>query len=155
MSKKYRKSTPIGKLSKAQTAKNYPLALQRDGEVCIVSGSSWALKYPCAGVLTPQHSVNRKMGSSAKYDGVDFLRVMCSFHNSFEMANSEFRSACFRNGWSVPAWVVDQFGISSIPVKYPDGWFLLENGAKLELDETTAEKARQETRQDYDYLFQN
>jgi hypothetical protein len=80
------------------------------------------------------------MGSSAKYDGVDFLRVMCAFHNQLEMQNSEFRTACFRNGWSVPSWVVDRFGINAIPVKYPEGWFLLKNGVKFEIDDVAAEK---------------
>jgi hypothetical protein len=80
------------------------------------------------------------MGSSAKYDGVDYLRAMCSFHNGLEMSRADFREACFRMGWSVRDWLADLEGIQTIPVWYEDGWHLLQNGIRVPISDNVAEQ---------------
>jgi hypothetical protein len=128
----------VGKKSKAQVNKVRSELFQRDNETCVVQGSEWAIAYPCFGDLTVQHGVGRGMGSSAKYDGIDFLRTMCAGHNGMETSHPFFAAACHRNGWSIERWVADRYGAKSIPVLYHDGWHLLQNGSRLPISEATA-----------------
>jgi hypothetical protein len=128
----------IGKTSRKQVDAVREQVFDRDGNRCVVDGSEWSIAYPCAGILTIQHAVTRGMGGSAKYDGIDFLRSMCVYHNTLETANADFKDACLANGWSVPRWLADTEGIHVIPVLYPDGWHLLQHGERLPIGDETA-----------------
>jgi hypothetical protein len=128
----------IGKKSRAGMERSRQNVYQRDGGVCVVNGSIWSTLHPCGGMMTLQHRVARGMGSSAKWDAEPYLLTMCAIHNSLEPASSEFRKFCERNGYSIPRWAAEQNPISRIPVKYPDGWFLLDGVAKYEVPESVA-----------------
>ena len=130
----------LGKQSRAQVNAVRQRVFSRDLNTCIVWGTEWFLAYPCAGALTIQHSVTRGMGGSAKYDGIDFLRTMCAHHNTLETANALFKDVCLENGWSVPRWLADTEGIRVIPVRYQDGWHLLQDGERVPISEDTAQQ---------------
>lgn len=129
----------VGKRSKSQVNKVRAKVFDRDDHTCIVSGSEWAFSHPCFGGLTIQHSCARGMGSSAKYDGMAFLRTMCAGHNALEPANPDFQKACERNGWKVRRWVADNYGPNNIPVLYPDGWYLLSGETRHQISQRAAE----------------
>lgn len=128
----------IGKKSRAAMERSRENVYRRDGDICVVNGSIWATIHPCGGQMTLQHRVTRGMGSSAKWDSEPYLLTMCAIHNSLEPASAEFRKFCERNGYSIPRWAAEQNPISRIPVKYADGWFLLDGLAKYEVPESVA-----------------
>ena len=129
----------IGKRSKAQVNKVRKLVFERDRHLCVVHGSLWQRLEPCWGDLTVQHAVARGMGGSAKWDGIDYLRAMCSHHNTLDTASSEFRKACIRNGWSMPRWLAEQnYPAKLLPVRYSDGWHLLQDGERIRISDATA-----------------
>lgn len=128
----------IGKKSRVGMERSRENVYARDDNICVVSGSIWSVLHPCGGHMTLQHRVTRGMGSSAKYDSEPYLLTMCSIHNGLEPASSEFRNFCERNGYSIPRWVAEQHPISRIPVKYADGWFLLDGVSKYEVPESVA-----------------
>ncbi len=128
----------IGKQSKANMAKVRQEVYARDFETCIVSSSTWAMLHPCFGGMTLQHSVKRGMGSSAKWDGADFLRVMCAGHNALAESDAAFAKACIRSGWAVPRWVAETTPINRVPVLYADGWHLLDGGKRFAISDNTA-----------------
>ncbi len=129
----------IGKRSKYQVAKSRPIVFERDQETCIVAGSIWETIQPCMGVLTLQHRVGRGMGGSAKWDAPNCLVTMCVVHNGLIESSREFRLYCERNGLSVLRRVADRVDVSSIPVRYSDGWHLLSGGQRFPISEATAE----------------
>lgn len=134
----------IGKQSRTQVAKIREQVFERDNHQCVVSGSMSSLEWPCAGGLTIQHAVGRGMGGSAAVDGIDYLRAMCAYHNQLDTSSADFHRACLRNGWSVTRWMAQRKGILVIPVKYPDGWHLLQHGERIRISEKTAETIQEE-----------
>lgn len=128
----------IGQRSKAQVNKVRKQVYDRDNGICVVTGSLWSRLEPCQGDITIQHAVTRGMGSSAKWDGADYLRTMCWYHNFLDTHSEEFRKACKRNGWSVPRWVGEQHEIKLVPVRYFDGWHLLQDGERIRISDRTA-----------------
>jgi hypothetical protein len=134
----------IGKKSRAAMEKSRANVYNRDDNFCVVAGSIWAVLHPCGGTMTLQHRVTRGMGSSARWDAEPYLLTMCAIHNALEPASAEFRQFCERNGYSMPRWVAEQNPISRIPVKYPDGWFLLDGVSKYEVPESVASELMSE-----------
>jgi hypothetical protein len=128
----------IGKQSRAAMERSRANVYARDNETCVVTGTIWGTIHPCGGSMTLQHRVTRGMGGSAKWDSEPYLLAMCAIHNALEPASAEFRNFCERNGYSVPRWVAEQFPISRIPVRYPNGWFLLDGTSKYEVPENVA-----------------
>ena len=120
---KQTKRRTIGKLSIAQVNRNRQGVYDRDSHSCIVAGSTWGRSHPCAGVLTIQHAAGRGMGGSAKFDGPEWLRAMCTTHNTLETSDARFAEACKRMGWSVSRGRVDAGTLTCemVPVRYPDG----------------------------------
>ena len=129
----------VGKKSKYQLAKSRPIVFERDQEQCIVAGSIWSTIQPCMGVLTLQHRVGRGMGGSAKWDAPNCLVLMCVTHNGLVESSREFRLYCERNGLSILRRVADRVDVSSIPVRYSDGWHLLSGSQRFPISEATAE----------------
>jgi len=128
----------IGKKSKNNIAAIRETVYNRDGQECIVQNSTFAMLHNCAGIMTLQHAVKRGMGSSARWDGAPYLRVMCAFHNQLAESDAAFAQACIRNGWSIPRWVAETNPANRIPVLYPAGWFLLDGNSKFEIPEAVA-----------------
>ena len=129
----------VGRKSKYQLAKSRPIVFERDQEQCIVAGSIWSTIQPCMGVLTLQHRVGRGMGGSAKWDAPNCLVLMCVTHNGLVESSREFRLYCERNGLSILRRVADRVDVSSIPVRYSDGWHLLAGDSRFPISEATAE----------------
>lgn len=129
----------VGRKSKYQLAKSRPIVFERDQEQCIVAGSIWSTIQPCMGVLTLQHRVGRGMGGSARWDAPNCLVTMCVVHNGLIESSYEFRNYCERNGLSIRRTVADRMDVSSIPVRYSDGWFLLAGGSRFTIPDVTAE----------------
>jgi len=129
----------VGRRSKYQLAKSRPIVFERDQEQCIVAESIWGTIQPCMGILTLQHRVGRGMGGSAKWDAPNCLVTMCVVHNGLIESSYEFRNYCERNGISVLRRVADRVDVSSIPVRYRDGWFLLAGDSRFPIGEGTAE----------------
>lgn len=128
----------IGKKSRSQVAKSRPTVYRRDRHECVVAGLFESMRWPCSGVLTLQHRRGRGMGGSASADAPDCLLAMCAFHNFLQTSDAEFQKICISNGWSVPRWVADQYKMSRIPVKYADGWCLLDGPGRYNISEHTA-----------------
>ena len=129
----------VGRRSKYQVAKSRPIVFQRDQETCIVAGTIWETIQPCMGILTLQHRVGRGMGGSAKWDAPNCLVLMCVTHNGLVESSREFRLYCERNGLSILRRVADRVDVSSIPVRYSDGWHLLSGSQRFPISEATAE----------------
>jgi len=129
----------IGKRSKYQLVKSRPIVFERDQEQCIVAGTIWETIQPCMGVLTLQHRVGRGMGGSAKWDAPNCLVTMCIIHNGLIESSHEFRNYCERNGLAIRRAVANRMDVSSIPVRYSDGWFLLAGDSRYPISENTAE----------------
>jgi hypothetical protein len=128
----------IGKKSRANTERHRKKVFSRD-ERCVVIGSSWGNLVYCGGPLTIQHRVTRGMGSSAKYDQQpNGLIAMCAVHNVLEPASNEFRKMCERSGWSVRRSIADRILLAHIPVRYPDGWYLLTGDKRVQIMTNTA-----------------
>lgn len=128
----------IGRRSKAQVAVSRPIVYKRDGRCCVVDGLFEAVRWPCAGGLTVQHRRGKGMGGSALGDDPKALISFCHFHNLLETADADFAKACIQNGWAVPRWVADQHNFNKIPVKYCDGWYLLDGSERFLIPEHTA-----------------
>ena len=129
----------VGRRSKYQLVKSRPVVFERDQGRCVVSGTIWETIQPCMGVLTLQHRVGRGMGGSAKWDAPNCLLLMCMTHNGLVESSREFRLFCERNGLSILRRVADRVDVSSIPVRYADGWFLLAGDLRFPISEATAE----------------
>jgi len=127
----------VGKRSQAEVNKNRKRIYVRDGQ-CVVQGTDVSFKYRCFGDLTIQHRVSRGMGSSNLFDEPNGLIAFCYEHNLLEPRSSEFRAICEEYGWSVKRGYATRFGLSSIPVKYDDGWYLLENFARRQISDDEA-----------------
>ena len=125
--------------SKYQLAKARPVVFERDQETCVVAGSIWATIQPCMGILTLQHRVGRGMGGSSKWDAPNCLVTMCVVHNGLVESSYEFRNFCERNGLSIRRAVADRVDVSSIPVRYSDGWFVLAGDSRFPIPDATAE----------------
>ena len=134
----------IGKRSKRQVEIARERIYERDSHRCIVFGQSASLVWPCNGGITIQHSVARGMGGSAQFDGPEYLRTMCSFHNTLDTANATFRAECLKNGWSIPRWLAISEGVRNVPVSYADGWFLLNGFDRVPLTDEQAENLRED-----------
>lgn len=128
----------IGKRSRAQIAKVRQDVFDRDGSCCVVQGSIWGTIQPCGGALTIQHRVGRGMGGSAMFDTPNSLLAMCAVHNALAEASSEFGKYCQRNGLSVPRWVAASSPVSRIPVRYSDGWYLLDGLKRYQIPDNVA-----------------
>ena len=129
----------VGRRSKYQLVKSRPVVFERDQGRCVVSGTIWETIQPCMGVLTLQHRVGRGMGGSAKWDAPNCLLLMCVTHNGLVESSREFRLFCERNGLSILRRVADRVDVSSIPVRYADGWHLLAGDSRFPISEVTAE----------------
>lgn len=129
----------IGKRSKFQVAKSRPIVFERDGGVCVVSGTIWGTIQPCMGILTLQHRVGRGMGGSAKWDAPNCLVTMCVVHNGLIESSYEFRNYCERNGLSILRRIADRVDVASIPVRYSDGWYLLAGDSRFPIPDAAAE----------------
>lgn len=79
------------------------------------------------------------MGGSAKWDAPNCLVLMCVTHNGLVESSREFRLYCERNGLSILRRVADRVDVSSIPVRYSDGWHLLSGSQRFPISEATAE----------------
>lgn len=134
----------IGTKSKKSVKAVRTIVMERDGNECIVRGSGWDIRYPCQGILTIQHAVGRGMGGSNRYDKAPYLRAMCWLHNGLAESNADFAQACRDNGWAIPRWAVESTPIELLPVKYPDGWCLLQGENRVNIDEDTAKELQAE-----------
>lgn len=130
----------IGKKSKSNISKVRELVFERDSNRCVVAGTPVGFNIPCAGELTIQHSVKRGMGGSALYDDPRLLRAMCAHHNSLDGSDASFNSLCMNNGWSIPRWAVVHNSPSMIPVRYEDGWYLLDDLGRQKIGDRVAFK---------------
>jgi hypothetical protein len=92
----------------------------RDDYRCLVAGSAWAAKFPCAGGLTIQHAIGKGMGGSAQFDRPELLRTFCWVHNTLAEADADFAMAARLFGWSLPRIRID-IDPEYVPVRYPDG----------------------------------
>lgn len=128
----------IGKRSRRQVDKSRPEVFKRDGHICVADGLFEAVKWPCSGGLTIQHRRTKGMGGSALGDSTEALVTMCQYHNLLQTADSEFAKTCIKNGWAIPRWVADQYKFNRIPVKYCDGWQLLDGVERFNISENTA-----------------
>jgi hypothetical protein len=128
----------IGKTSKGNTKRNRPIVMARDGG-CVVAGTFWSNFVKCDDTLTMQHRVTRGMGSSAKWDAnPNGFVIMCWAHNVLEPMSPTFRSMCERSGWSIRRSIADRNDLARIPVRYPDGWFLLAGNGRVPINDTLA-----------------
>lgn len=128
----------VGRKSKANTARNRLLVFERDGG-CVVAGTLWGNLVKCDDTLTMQHRVSRGMGSSAKFDAEpNGFVVMCATHNALEPASAIFRALCERSGWSIRRSIADRNDLSRVPVRYPDGWFLLAGANRYRVGDKLA-----------------
>lgn len=128
----------IGRKSKSNTNRNRRIVYERDGG-CVVSGSMWGNLVACGGGLTMQHRVTRGIGSSAKYDAEpNGFVAMCAVHNALEPHAATFRDMCERNGWSIRRSIADRNNLSRIPVRYPEGWYLLAGEQRFQLSDRLA-----------------
>jgi len=134
----------VGARSKKNVKNVRQIVFERDEHQCIVRNSGWDLKHPCSGMMTIQHAVGRGMGGSARYDKEPYLRAMCWGHNTLAEANPDFAKACRSNGWSIPRWAVESTPIELLPVRYPDGWYLLQGSERVNIDEATANDLQRE-----------
>lgn len=134
----------IGKTSRKQVEQVRQAVYERDHHRCIIDGTIWQVLEPCFGSLTIQHRVNRGAGGSAKYDAANFLLAMCLHHNQLATASSEFAEFCTRNGIAIRRSIADQYPMSRIPVKYPDGWHLLDGTQRFALPDGVAEDLMQD-----------
>lgn len=128
----------IGKQSKAAVNRVREDIYIRDKNRCVVSGTPVGVNIPCEGELTIQHAVKRGMGGSAKYDKPVYLRAMCYHHNLLDANDARFNQMCLVNGWSVPRWVADRDLIASVPVRYLDGWHLLNGLERIRIPDRVA-----------------
>lgn len=133
-----KRHTSIGKKSKNAVNRVREGIFIRDKNRCVIEGTPVGFNIPCVGELTIQHSVKRGMGGSAKYDLPVYLRAMCAHHNSLDASDASFNRLCVVNGWSVPRWVADQDMIASVPVRYGDGWHLLNEFERIRIPDRVA-----------------
>lgn len=129
----------VGKKSRSQVARSRPIVYRRDGFECVVAGTFEAIRWPCSGGLTVQHRRGRGMGGSASHDSPRDLLAMCAGHNQLQTANAMFDVVCRWSGWSVPRWAADQYAMNRIPVKYADGWHLLDGDFRVTISASLAE----------------
>lgn len=66
------------------------------------------------------------MGGSKLLDKPENLVAMCAYHNQLDQADAVFHARCVDAGHSAPRWVDARLGIENIPVKYWDGWYMLD-----------------------------
>lgn len=128
----------IGKQSKTAVNRVREAVFIRDKNRCVVEGTPVGVNIPCVGELTIQHSVKRGMGGSARFDKPVYLRAMCSHHNSLDASDARFNEMCKVNGWSVPRWVADRDMIACVPVRYADGWHLLNGMERIRIPDRVA-----------------
>jgi hypothetical protein len=102
------------------------IVFTRDHDECVVVGSIWQTLQPCGGPLTVQHRVGRGMGGSKKYDAPEYLVAMCLLHNGLAESSATFAAYCTRNG------------LSRIPVRYHDSWYLLSGDMRFRIPDATA-----------------
>lgn len=133
-----KRRTSIGKQSKSAVNRVRDGIYIRDKNRCVVSGTPVGVNIPCAGELTIQHAVKRGMGGSAKYDLPVYLRAMCAHHNTLDANDARFNQFCIVNGWSVPRWVADRDMIAVVPVRYADGWHLLNEFERVRIPDRVA-----------------
>jgi hypothetical protein len=129
----------IGKTSRKQVEQVRHAVYDRDQHRCIIEGTFWQGLEPCRGQLTVQHRVSKGAGGSAKYDAANYLLAMCLHHNQLAEASAEFARFCTRNGISVRRSIADQYPMSRIPVRYQDGWHLLDGAKRFAVPDATAE----------------
>jgi hypothetical protein len=85
------------------------------------------------------------MGGSAKWDRAEYLRTMCSHHNTLQTANADFDKYCKEvAGWAVPRWAAETFPIGRIPVLYKDGYYLLFGSERSRINSEVAKELLQE-----------
>lgn len=85
-----------------------------------------------------QHRVGKGAGGSNLFDTPAHLVTMCNNHNRLVEDLAEFKNYCERNGISIRRHYATQHLISRIPIRYVDGWFLLDGGNRFAISETTA-----------------
>lgn len=137
------RKTSIGRRSKNNISKVRQIVYDRDNNRCIASGFLAGAK-GCHGTLTIQHSVTRGMGGSALWDGPEYLRAMCAFHNTLETSDADFHDLCVENGWSIPRWLAESMPTDLIPVRYIDGWYILVGESRHSLPDELVEKLKKD-----------
>ena len=119
----------LGKKSKSQVERLREKVYKRDGYGCVACRVIFRFENAFRDDLTIQHRVSRGMGGSARYDtSMAFLISFCAGHNLAETAEAKFAQQCIDYGWAVPRWVVDRgWPIETVPVRYHDGWWMLDD----------------------------
>ncbi len=112
----------VGARSKAQVDRVRHQVFERDEHTCAVAGLT---RWPCTGALTVQHARSRGAGGSDRWDGPEWLRTLCSGHNTLDTADADFARLCLAHGVSVPSHGYDDVDMTQVPVRTPQGWFLL------------------------------
>jgi len=135
------KRRTLGEQSRAQVSSIRPMVELRDDYRCVVSMTEWGKTNPCTSGLTMQHRVGRGAGGSALFDGPAYLIAMCQHHNTLETSSADFAAVCLDNGWKLPRNRVDVVA-ATVPVRYWDGWYLLESGSCLRWRISDTEAAR-------------
>lgn len=128
----------VGKKSRSQVNRIRNEVYLRDKHECVVAGSAIGYLKPCVGELTIQHAFTRGMGSSARYDDIDCLRTMCAYHNGIIESDALFAKHARNHGWAAPRWVHDRGYSRVLPVWYSDGWYLLQDGQRIEISHEKA-----------------
>lgn len=131
----------VGKKANRVLDKLRPLIFERDG-ACVIAGTLWERLERCAGDLTLQHRAPRGMGGNSDiFNAPENLVAMCMNHNRLERDSVSFRDFCRRNGYAMPRWVLEGrngLDASMVPVRFIDGWFLLEGLDRRSISEDTA-----------------
>lgn len=129
----------IGRRSAANMQRWRKAVYRRDNEVCVACAVMWGPN-AMSSQLTLQHRVGRGMGGSARFDETPAgLITFCAGHNLAETAEAKFARYCLEMGWSVPRWAFDNgWSLDIVPVRYFDGWFLLEGTERVPMDDKLA-----------------
>ena len=135
------KRRTLGQRSREQVNDIRPMVQMRDDYRCVVAGTEYGKNSPCTPGLTMQHRVGRGAGGSARFDGPAYLICMCQHHNTLETSSADFAAVCLANGWKLPRNAVDVVA-ELIPVRYWDGWYVLESASCLRWRTSDSEAER-------------
>jgi len=135
------KRRTVGQQSRSQVNEIRPMVEMRDDYRCVVSGTEYGATSPCTPGLTMQHRVGRGAGGSALFDGPAYLVCMCQHHNTLETSSADFAAVCLANGWKLARNAVEVVP-ELVPVRYWDGWYVLEAASCLRWRLSDAEARR-------------
>lgn len=101
----------------------------RDEYRCVACGTSNA--------LTIQHRVSKGMGGSKQFDTVAYLLAMCNFCNTRLESDAEWAEIGLDSGWKMMRNVKPKQDPTQVPVRYLDGWYVLNQyGGRTKIGET-------------------